>query len=182
MRRRPKSAAARRLFRVHGALAHTIVAISAWIAAAFDGASASVVVNPVGIPVPPDPGPRAPVRRRSGPARTDRHRRSPQAPGCRDRSRPALRDRGLEAELTLFGVEADRTYAAELGIRCETSIWSGQAHCGPTSDVAARLLAADALLLPAGRSRRSSSLEAMALRTPGLQRAWAASPTSSPTR
>ena len=36
----PKSVAARRLFRVHGALAHTVVAISPWIARAFDGARA----------------------------------------------------------------------------------------------------------------------------------------------
>ena len=81
----PKSAAARRLFRVHGALAHTVVAISPWIAAAFDGARASVLLNPVGIPVPPDPGPRALFAARSGPARDGRHRGPPQAPGRRDR-------------------------------------------------------------------------------------------------
>ena len=91
----PKSVAARRLFRVHGALAHTVVAISPWIARAFDGARASVVLNPVGIHIPGDPGPARVVRRRSGPARADRHRGSPQAPGRRDRRRPgAARARG----------------------------------------------------------------------------------------
>ena len=42
-----------------------------------------------------------------------------------------------------------------------------QVHfAGPTSDVAARLLAADALLLPAGEVTPLVLMEAMALRTP----------------
>ena len=54
----PKSIAARRLFRFHGAMASTVVAISPWIERAFTGARARVLANPVGIPVPRDPGPR----------------------------------------------------------------------------------------------------------------------------
>lgn len=163
----PKSAAARRLFRVHGALAHTVVAISQWIAGAFDGASASVVVNPVGIPVPPDPGPRAlfavdPVRLVLI-GTVDRHKRQDVAIAAVR----ALRDRGLEAELTLFGVEADGTYAAELRDQVRDLDLGRQVRfAGPTSDVAARLLAADALVLPAGEVTPLVLMEAMALRTP----------------
>src|SRR4051794_35795652 len=54
----PTSAAARRLFRLHGLLADTGMAISPWIAHAFDGARAPVVFNRVGTPTPRDRGPR----------------------------------------------------------------------------------------------------------------------------
>ena len=80
----------------------------------------------------------------------------------------ALRDRGLEAELTLLGLEADRAYAAELREQARDLDVARQVHfAGPTSDVAARLLAADALLLPAGEVTPLVLMEAMALRTPG---------------
>ena len=63
----PTSAAAKRLFHVHGALADTVVAISPWIAKAFGGARANVLANPVGIPIPRDPKPREPCA--AGPVR-----------------------------------------------------------------------------------------------------------------
>ena len=53
----PTSAAARRLFRVHGALADTVVAISPWIAQAFAGARASVLAEPRRHPHPARSGP-----------------------------------------------------------------------------------------------------------------------------
>ena len=163
----PKSAAAKRLFRVHGLLAHTVVAISPWIAQAFDGARASVLPNPVGIPIPRDPGPRElcaaePVRLVMV-GTVDRHKRQDVAIACVR----ALRDRGLEAELTLYGLEADLAYAAELREQARELHVARHVHfAGPTSDVAARLLAADALLVPAGEVTPLVVMEAMALRTP----------------
>jgi glycosyltransferase involved in cell wall biosynthesis/peptidoglycan/xylan/chitin deacetylase (PgdA/CDA1 family) len=163
----PKSAAARRLFRVHGLLAHTVVAISPWIAQAFDGARASVLPNPVGIPIPRDPGPRE--LSAAGPIRlvmvgtVDRHKRQDVAIACVR----AVGGRGLEAELTLYGLEADPAYAAELREQARELHMAQHVHfAGPTSDVAAGLLAADALLVPAGEVTPLVVMEAMALRTP----------------
>ena len=163
----PKTVAARRLFRVHGALAHTVIAISPWIARAFDGARASVVLNPVGIHIPGDPGPRALCA--ADPVRlvligtVDRHTRQDVAIAAVR----ALRERGVEAELTLLGIEADRAYATELRDQARDLDVARQVHfAGPTSDVAARLLAADALLLPAGEVTPLVLMEAMALGTP----------------
>jgi glycosyltransferase involved in cell wall biosynthesis/peptidoglycan/xylan/chitin deacetylase (PgdA/CDA1 family) len=163
----PKSAAAKRLFRVHGLLAHTVVAISPWIAQAFDGARASVLPNPVGIPIPRDPGPRElcaaePVRLVMV-GTVDRHKGQAVAIACVQ----ALCDRGLEAELTLYGLEADPAYAAELREQARELHVARHVHfAGPTSDVAARLLAADTLLVPAGEVTPLVVMEAMALRTP----------------
>ena len=163
----PSSAAAERLFRVHGALAHTVVAISPWIEKAFDGARAGVLPNPVGIPIPRDPGPRElcagdPVRLVMI-GTVDRHKRQAVAIACVR----ALRDRGLEADLTLHGLEADPAYAAELREQARDLDVAGQIHfAGPTSDVAGHLLAADALLVPAGEVTPLVVMEAMAVRTP----------------
>lgn len=163
----PKSVAARRLFRVHGTLAHTCVAISPWIAQALGGARANVLTNPVGIPIPRDPGPREP--RAGDPVRlvvvgaVDRHKRQDVAVAAVR----ALRDRGVEAELTLVGIEADPAYAAELRAHARDLAVGRQVHfAGPASDVAGRLLTADALLLPAGEVTPLVAMEAMALRTP----------------
>jgi glycosyltransferase involved in cell wall biosynthesis len=163
----PKTVAARRLFRVHGALAHTVVAISPWIARAFDGARASVMLNSVGIHIPGDPGPRALCA--ADPVRlvligtVDRHKRQDVAIAAVR----ALRERGVEAELMLLGIEADGAYATELRDQARALDVARQVHfAGPTSDVAARLLAADALLLPAGEVTPLVLMEAMALRTP----------------
>jgi glycosyltransferase involved in cell wall biosynthesis/peptidoglycan/xylan/chitin deacetylase (PgdA/CDA1 family) len=163
----PTSAAARRLFRVHGALADTVVAISPWIAQAFDGARANVVVNPVGIPIPRDPAPREASA--SDPVRLvvvgtlDRRKRQDLAVAAVR----ALRDEGLAAELTVVGLEADPTYAAEVRARARELGVSPQVRfTGPTSDVASALLNADALLLPAGEVTPLVLMEAMALRTP----------------
>jgi glycosyltransferase involved in cell wall biosynthesis/peptidoglycan/xylan/chitin deacetylase (PgdA/CDA1 family) len=159
----PKSVAARRLFRVHGRLADTCVAISPWIAQALAGARAHVLTNPVGIPIPRDPGPRQP--RAGDPVRlvvvgaVDRHKRQDVAVAAVR----ALRDRGVEAALTLVGTEADTAYAAELRAQARDLAVH---FAGPTADVASRLLAADALLLPAGEVTPLVAMEAMALRTP----------------
>jgi glycosyltransferase involved in cell wall biosynthesis/peptidoglycan/xylan/chitin deacetylase (PgdA/CDA1 family) len=163
----PKSAAAMRLFRVHGLLADTVVAISPWIARAFDGARASVLLNPVGIEIPPDPGPREVCA--DDPLRlvmvgtVDRHKSQHVAIAAV----AALRGRGHEAELTLYGLEADLAYAAELRNQArDLDVTRHVVFAGPTSDVGARLLTADALLLPAGEVTPLALMEAMALRTP----------------
>jgi hypothetical protein len=163
----PTSAAATRLFRVHGALADTVVAISPWIAQAFDGARANVLANPVGIPIPRDPAPREPCAadrvRVVVVGTVDRHKRQDLAVSAVH----ALRDRGLDAELTVVGLEADAAYAAEVRAQARALGVARQVHfAGPTSDVAAVLLAADALLLPAGEVTPLVVMEAMALRTP----------------
>src|SRR5262245_30800446 len=163
----PKSTATRRVFRVHGLLADTVVAISPWLAQAFVGTRARVMLNPVGIRIPEDPGPRE--RRAVDPLRlvvvgtVDRHKRQDLAiSAVRE-----LRDRGLEAQLTLVGSEPDSVYASELREQARDLDVAGQVHfAGRTSDVAARLLAADALLLPAGEVTPLVIMEAMSLRTP----------------
>ena len=88
----PKSRAARALFRVHGALATTVVAISPWIASAFEGARANVMLNPVGIPLLA-PVSRAPAcRERPLQLLGRRHDRPAQASGPRrGRARKARR-------------------------------------------------------------------------------------------
>jgi peptidoglycan/xylan/chitin deacetylase (PgdA/CDA1 family) len=163
----PKSPAARRLFRVHGVLAHTVVAISAWVATAFDRAIARVLPNPVGIPVPPDPGPRQLCA--TDPLRllmvgtVDRHK----GQGVAIAAIRVLRDGGIHAEMTLHGLEADPAYASELREQARSLDVAQQVHfAGPTSDVAASLLAADVLLLTAGEVTPLVLMEAMALRTP----------------
>jgi glycosyltransferase involved in cell wall biosynthesis/peptidoglycan/xylan/chitin deacetylase (PgdA/CDA1 family) len=163
----PTSAAARRLFRMHGALADTVVAISPWIAEAFGGARANVLANPVGIPIPQDPASREPSA--SNPMRlvvvgtVDRHKRQDLAIAAVR----ALRDRGLEAELTVVGLEADPAYSAVVRDKARELGVSAQVHfVGPVPDAAAVLLAADALLLPAGEVTPLVLMEAMALRTP----------------
>jgi glycosyltransferase involved in cell wall biosynthesis len=163
----PKSAAAMRLFRVHGLLATTVVAISQWIAHAFDGARASLLLNPVGIAVPRDPGPRDvftdDLLRLVLVGTVDRHKRQDVAIAAV----AALRGRGLEAELTLYGLEADPAYVAELRDQVRDLDVAGQVvFAGSIPNVGARLLSADALLLPAGEVTPLALMEAMALRTP----------------
>jgi glycosyltransferase involved in cell wall biosynthesis len=102
----PKSRASRALFRVHGALAGTVVAISPWIASAFEGSRANVMLSPVGIPLEP-PAPRAPPCR-EWPLRVlvvgtiDRHKRQDLAVAGLGK----LPERGVDAALTLLGPES----------------------------------------------------------------------------
>jgi len=163
----PKSAAAIRLFRVHGQLANTVVAISPWVARAFEGARASVLLNPVGIEMPRDPGPRDVCA--DDPLRlvmvgtVDRKKRAHVAIAAV----AALGRRGLEAELTIHGREVDPAYAAELRNQArDLDVARKVVFAGPTSEVAARLLTSDALLLPGGEVTPLVLMEAMARRTP----------------
>jgi glycosyltransferase involved in cell wall biosynthesis len=162
----PKSTAARALFRFHGAMADTVVAISPWIADAFDGARADVVLNPVGIRIPQRQA-RAP-REDGGPrlivvGTVDRHKRQDLALAAL----VALKDHGLEAELALVGHESDAAYAAEVrGLAQRAGVGERVHFVGQSSDVPGHLLGADALLLPAGEVTPLVIMEAMALGTP----------------
>jgi glycosyltransferase involved in cell wall biosynthesis len=163
----PKSRAARRLFRFHGALADCVVAISPGISDAFGAARAHILLNPVGIPVagPPQRPARAPG---AAPhlvvvGTVDRHKRQ-------DLAVEALRvlhDGGLPATLDLIGLEADAEYVAQLRERtAELGLDAFVTFAGQCSDVDRRLLAADALLLPAGEVTPLVLMEAMAQGTP----------------
>jgi glycosyltransferase involved in cell wall biosynthesis len=162
----PKSTAARALFRFHGAMADTVVAISPWIAEAFAGARANVLLNPVGIPIP-TPAARPAVR--PGLARMvvvgtiDRHKRQDLAVGAL----ATLQRRGIAAELTLVGPESDAAYADDLrSIAAEHGVADRLHLVGASSEVAAHLRAADALLVPAGEVTPLVIMEAMAHGTP----------------
>jgi glycosyltransferase involved in cell wall biosynthesis len=163
----PKSAPVRAIFRFHGALADTVVAISPWIAEAFAGARASVLLNPVGIPIPERP-PRPP-RAAGGRLRlvvvgtVDRHKRQDLAV----QAIAALEGRGLDAQLELVGPEADGAYAAEVrALAQRAGVAERIRFVGQSSDVPGHLLAADALVLPAGEVTPLVIMEAMALGTP----------------
>jgi UDP-N-acetylglucosamine:LPS N-acetylglucosamine transferase len=162
----PKSRAARAVFRFHGALADTVVAISPWIADAFDGARANVLLNPVGIPIPARPA--RPLRESRHPrlvvvGTIDRHKRQDLAVSAL----AAMQSHGLDAELTLVGPEADPAYAAEVRTLAKRTSVAERVHfAGQSSDVPRHLLAADALLLPAGEVTPLVIMEAMALGTP----------------
>jgi glycosyltransferase involved in cell wall biosynthesis len=163
----PKSCAARRLYRFHGAIADTVVAISPGIADALGDPRARVLLNPVGIPLPPRPE-RAP-RAADDPLRlvvvgtVDHHKRQDLAVAALAR----LVAEGLDATLELVGLEADPAYAA--GLRAQVTkagLGARVKFAGQRSDVAQRLLAADALLLPAGEVTPLVLMEAMAHGTP----------------
>jgi glycosyltransferase involved in cell wall biosynthesis len=162
----PKSTAARRLFAFHGAMADTVVAISPWIADAFAGARADVLLNPVGIPIPPRPE-RAPRDGRGlrliVVGTIDRHKRQDLAVAAL----AALGARDLDAELVLVGPEADPAYAAAVREQAQRAGVGERVHfAGQSSDVPGHLLDADAMLLPAGEVTPLVIMEAMALGTP----------------
>jgi glycosyltransferase involved in cell wall biosynthesis len=163
----PKSRAAQRLYRFHGAVADTVVAISPGIAAALGETRARVLLNPVGIPLPPRPQ-RAP-RTIGDPLRlvvvgtVDRHKRQDLAVAALAH----LVAQGVDATLELVGLEADLAYAADLRAQvAENGLDERVRFAGQRSDVARRLLAADALLLPAGEVTPLVLMEAMAHGTP----------------
>lgn len=162
----PKSSAARNLFRFHGAAADTIVAISPWIAEAFAGARAHVLLNPVGIPIParPERAPRAGSRMRLVVVGTvDRHKRQDLAVAAL----AALRDQEVDAELVLVGPEADAAYAAEVRELADHEGLGGRVRfAGQSDDVPGHLADADAMLLPAGEVTPLVIMEAMALGLP----------------
>jgi glycosyltransferase involved in cell wall biosynthesis len=163
----PKSNAARRLFRFHGAFADIVVAISPWIAETFSGARARVLLNPVGIALPPRS--ERPVRRVDALLRVlvvgtlDAHKRQDLA----IEALATLRDEGVDAVLELVGSEADPTYAASLRRRCaRADVVDRVQFRGLSSDVPGHMRAADVLLLPAGEVTPLVLMEAMALGTP----------------
>jgi glycosyltransferase involved in cell wall biosynthesis len=163
----PKSPEARALFRIHGALASTVVAISPWIASAFEHARTNVLLSPVGIPLAPAVS--RPPTFRSRPvhllvvATIDRHKRQDLAVAALGK----LVERGVDAELTLVGDDSDASYCAEIRGLAERLGVSGRvAFEGPTDDVPSHLRRSDALLVPAGEVTPLVLMEAMAHGTP----------------
>jgi glycosyltransferase involved in cell wall biosynthesis len=163
----PKSRAARNLYRFHGAMADTVVAISPGIADALGAPRARVLLNPVGIPLPPRPERAA--RADGDPLRlivvgtVDRHKRQDLAVSALAH----LAAEGVDATLELVGLEADSDYAAQLRAQVtQAGLGDRVSFAGQRSDVAQRLLAADALLLPAGEVTPLVLMEAMAHGTP----------------
>jgi glycosyltransferase involved in cell wall biosynthesis len=143
------------------------VAISPWIADAFAGARARVLLNPVGIAIPPREPRRAP--RGGAPLRLvvvgtiDRHKRQDLAVGALIRLRAA----GVDAQLEVVGADADAAYAAEVRELAERAgIAAHVRFTGQSDDVPGHLRRADALLLPAGEVTPLVIMEAMALGTP----------------
>lgn len=165
----PKSRAARALFRVHGALATTVVAISPWIASAFQGARANVMLNPVGIPLAAPPS-RAPACRERPlqllvVGTIDRHKRQDLAVAALG----TLAERGVESVLTLLGPFSDEAYAGEVRALAERlGVSDRVVFEGPTEDVPSYLLRSDVVLVPAGEVTPLVLMEAMAHRTPAV--------------
>ena len=163
----PKSVAARRLFRFHGRVADTVVAISPWIAKAFQGARARVFINPVGIALPPR---EVRAARADGVAlqvlvvgTIDAHKRQDIA----IHALADLRHKGIDAVLSLVGAEADAEYARELRRLVADAGLDGVVRFeGSRSDVPAAMSSADVLLLPAGEVTPLVLMEAMACGTP----------------
>lgn len=163
----PKSKAARRLFRFHGAFADTVIAMSSWVAAGFGTARARVVTSPPGIPVPP--WRERPVRAVDAPLRLlvagtiDEHKRQDVA----IRAMRQLIDAGVTAELEIVGRVADSRYAASLA---ELADQLGVSHCvnfaGERSDLPEYMRAVDVLVVPAGEVTPLVMMEAMAAGTP----------------
>lgn len=163
----PKSREARALFRVHGALATTVVAISPWIASAFEGSRAHVVQTPVGIPLKPRVN-REPVCR-ARPVQLlvvgmlDRHKRQDLAIAALGR----LAEREVDAVLTLLGQDTGDSYSSELRDLAERlGVADRVVFEGPTEDVPSYLLRSDVLLVPAGEVTPLVLMEAMAYGTP----------------
>ena len=173
----PKSVAARRLFRFHGALADTVVAISQRTADAFATARAQVLINPVGVPLPPVQTPIA--RDPDSPLHIlvvgtiDRHKEQHVAVSAL----AALHGEGLDADLALVGPQPDSAYRSEvealagrLGLADRVSL------PGPSLDVPGRLRGADALIVPSGEVTPLVIMEAMAHGTPVVAAATGAVP------
>jgi glycosyltransferase involved in cell wall biosynthesis len=163
----PKSVAARRLFRFHGALADTVVAISPWIAESFDGARARILDNPVGIALPPRPPCTAPSDRCAlrilVVGTIDAHKRQDLAIDALVR----LCAQGVRGTLELVGPEVDAAYGAALRDRAvRAGVDDRVTFAGPCSDVAAKMRAADVVLVPAGEVTPLVLMEAMAHGTP----------------
>jgi hypothetical protein len=163
----PTSAAARRLFRFHGALANTVIAISPWIADAFARGRSRVVMCPAGIPIPdwqdrPRRADDAPLRLIVA-GTIDSHKRQDVA----IQALAELRRHGVAATLEIVGREVDPGYAVALrGLVDRLQVSDSVVFAGESSDVTGRMRAADVVLVPAGEVTPLVLMEAMAVGTP----------------
>ena len=162
----PKSEAARRLFRFHGALADTIIAASSWVADGFGSCRSRVVVIPHGISIPPwaERPRRAPGAVRILVAGTiDSHKQQHVAISAI----AGLRAAGVDAQLEIVGREVDKSYAATLHeLVSSLGLSERVTFVGESSDVAGHMRRADVVLVPAGEVTPVVLMEAMALGVP----------------
>lgn len=163
----PKSRSVRRIFRFHGALATTVIAVSPWIAEAFASSRSRVVISRAGIAIPPW---------------KDRPPRQPGSPlrlvvaGTIDSAKrqdvavlalAELREAGIDAELQIVGRAADRIYTDELRRRiAELGLADNVRFVGESPDVLELMRRADIVLVPAGEVTPLVLMEAMAVGTP----------------
>jgi glycosyltransferase involved in cell wall biosynthesis len=163
----PTSTAAKRLFRFHGALADTVIAISPWIAGAFAQGRSRIVMCPAGISIPEWED--RPVRAAGGPLRLlvagtiDSHKRQDVAIAALGE----LHRAGVLATLEIVGREVDHAYAAELRAAVEgLGLSESVVFAGESSDVTGRMRGVDVVLVPAGEVTPLVLMEAMAVGTP----------------
>lgn len=159
----PKTAAARRIYRFHTAMADVIVAPSSWIEETVRGAGRATVVripNGVSIPAERPPVPRFESRLRLCVIGTiDAHKRQDVAVEALAR----LRRRGHDAVLELVGPEHDERFAGRVrslvdrhGLRDRVTF------TGETMGIDDVLLRSDVLLLPAGEVTPLVLMQALA--------------------
>lgn len=163
----PTSRAACRIFRFHATWAHTVIAISPWIAEAFRPSRSRLIISPPGIPIPDwrDPA------RQTSTARTrllvagtiDAHKRQDVAISALAR----LRESGVDAELDIVGREGDERYAGDVRrLVAELELTAHVRFLGESSGVLDHMRGVDALLVPAGEVTPLVLMEAMAVGTP----------------
>lgn len=163
----PKSRAVRRLFRFHGALADTVIAISPWIAASFAGSRSRVVISPPGIVLAEWQDPALhPERSKLAllvAGTIDRHKRQDIA----IQALANLRESGVEAELQIVGREDDREFGRGLRqLASDLGVGNHVRFTGESSDVESQMRAADVVLVPAGEVTPLVLMESMAIGTP----------------
>ena len=148
-------------------MADTVVAISPWIAEAFAGARAHVLLNPVGIRIPERPrASAAAIAARSGSSSSGRSTATSARISRWPRSRP-LRRQDSTRNSSSSGprpTPPTRRRCARWPSAPESRSACASSASRPTSP--AHLLAADALLLPAGEVTPLVIMEAMVVGTP----------------
>ncbi len=163
----PKSRAARLVFRFHGALANTVIAISPWIAENFSRARSHVVISAPGIPVPTwndrlVPDSTLPLRLLVV-GTIDSHKRQDLAVSAL----ASIRDAGVDAKLEILGRATDHASTSCLHeLVDDLELRDRVDFVGESSDVLGRMRSSDAVLVPAGEVTPLVLMEAMAVGTP----------------
>ena len=164
----PKSPEARTLFRVHGALADHRRRDLPVDCERVRRLARTRDAQPGGHPARAAGTARAPTCRER-PLRLlvvggiDRHKRQDLAVAALGK----LAERGVDATLTLLGIEGDAVYAAEVrALADRLGVADRVVFEGPTDDVPSYLVRSDILIVPAGEVTPLVLMEAMAYGTP----------------